>query len=127
MKRIVDFAHTTTGRDYLPYPENGGGLPAQGITSGAGYHADVEPESGLIYARFPPHYPDQPDRGFLFGLMNLSETLERIWNDERMRRIKSSREDAEQLPPLATDGKEIFDEVFRRPENGEEDFGMIST
>ena len=97
------------------------------MTSGKGYHAEVDPDTGLVYARFPPHYPDQPDRGFLFGLMNLAETLERIWNDERMRRIKSSREDAEQLPPLATDGKEIFDEVFRRPENGEEDFGMIST
>ncbi|EED84691.1 predicted protein, partial [Postia placenta Mad-698-R] len=41
------------------------------MTSGKGYTAEVEPETGLIYARFPPHYPDQPDRGFLFGLRSL--------------------------------------------------------
>ena len=127
--RIVDFAHTTTGQDWLPYPPPNG--ETEEVTSGKGYHAEVDPETGLIYARFPPHYPDQPDRGFLFGLMNLGETLERIWNDERLRRIKSSREDpavsAEQLPPLSTRGKEIFDEIFRRPGDGEEDFGMIST
>ncbi|KAI0370188.1 SAICAR synthase-like protein [Pilatotrama ljubarskyi] len=125
--RLVDFAHTTTGRDWLPYPPSG---EVEEVTSGKGYQAEVDPETGLIYARFPPHYPDQPDRGFLFGLMNLAETLEKIWNEERLRRIKSSRDDpsavADQLPPLSTDGKEIFDEIFRT-EDGEEDLGMIST
>ncbi|EJF62894.1 SAICAR synthase-like protein [Dichomitus squalens LYAD-421 SS1] len=126
--RLVDFAHTTTGRDWLPYPPPNGEI--EEVTSGKGYQAEVDPETGLIYARFPPHYPDQPDRGFLFGLMNLAETLEKIWNEERLRRIKSSRDDptaaAEQLPPLSTDGKEVFDKIFRTPD-GEEDFGMIST
>ncbi|OBZ76268.1 hypothetical protein A0H81_03626 [Grifola frondosa] len=126
--RLVDFAHTTTGQDWLPYPPPGG--ETEEVTSGKGYHAEVDPETGLIYARFPPHYPEQPDRGFLFGLMNLAETLERIWNEERIRRIKASRDlpsaMADQLPPLSTDGKEIFDEIFKTPE-GEEDFGMIST
>ncbi|KAI0332499.1 SAICAR synthase-like protein [Cubamyces sp. BRFM 1775] len=125
--RLVDFAHTTTGRDWLPYPPSG---EVEEVTSGKGYQAEVDPETGLIYARFPPHYPDQPDRGFLFGLMNLAETLERIWNEERLRRIKCSRDDpaavADQLPPLSTDGKEIFEEIFRT-EEGEEDLGMIST
>ncbi|KAI1788986.1 SAICAR synthase-like protein [Ganoderma leucocontextum] len=126
--RLVDFAHTTTGRDWLPYPPPGGEVDE--VSSGKGYQAEVDPETGLIYARFPPHYPDQPDRGFLFGLMNLAEALETIWNDERMRRIKSSRENpttvANQLPPLSTDGKEIFDGIFRTP-YGEEDLGFIST
>ncbi|PCH41361.1 SAICAR synthase-like protein [Wolfiporia cocos MD-104 SS10] len=125
--RLVDFAHTTTGRDWLPYPPDGP-TETEEVTSGKGYQADVDPETGLIYARFPPHYPDQPDRGFLFGLMNLAETLETIWNKERIRRIKAPRDHpaADQLPPLSTDGKEIFDEIFRTPE-GEEDLGMIST
>ncbi|KAI0773993.1 hypothetical protein C8Q74DRAFT_1419063 [Fomes fomentarius] len=126
--RLVDFAHTTTGQDWLPYPPPNG--ETEEVTSGKGYHAEVDPETGLIYARFPPHYPDQPDRGFLFGLMNLAGTLEKIWNEERFRRIKGSREDpavaAEQLPPLSTDGKEVFDEIFKTP-NGEEDLGMVST
>ncbi|KAI0676951.1 hypothetical protein C8Q78DRAFT_1141884 [Trametes maxima] len=127
--RLVDFAHTTTGRDWLPCPPRRSG-DVEEVTSGKGYQAEVDPETGLIYARFPPHYPDAPDRGFLFGLMNLAETLEKIWNEERLRRIKSSRDDpaalAEQLPPLSTDGKEIFEEIFPA-EEGEMDLGMIST
>ncbi|TCD71371.1 hypothetical protein EIP91_011142 [Steccherinum ochraceum] len=127
--RIVDFAHTTTGRDWLPSPPP---RPSEteGVTSGKGYQADVDPATGLIYARFPPHYPDEPDRGFLYGLMNLAETLEKIWNEERIRRMKLSRDDptalVDQLPALSTEGKEIFDEIFATPE-GEEDLGMIST
>ncbi|KAJ8522968.1 hypothetical protein ONZ45_g532 [Pleurotus djamor] len=139
--RIVDFAHTTTGRDWLPYPDaftankilsGQHGIPDADITSSSkGYCAEVDPESGRIYARFPPHYPDQPDRGFLFGLKNLASALEQIWNDERIKRIKSARDktgtDREecQLSPLPVDGKEIFDEIF---ESGDgEDTGMIST
>ena len=128
--RLVDFAHTTTGRDWLPYSPTSPGGAVEEVSSGTGYQAEVDPETGLIYARFPPHYPDQPDRGFLFGLMNLAEALGSIWNEERMRRIKSSRDDPtavkSQLPPLSTDRNEIFDEIFRTPD-GEEDLGYIST
>ena len=118
---MVDFAHTTTGRDWLPYPPQGHDR-----------HHDVtchtvDPETGLICARFPPHYPDQPDRGFLTGLRSLSDALERIWNQERIHRIKASRDDPSmvprQLPPLSTDGKDIFNEIFA----DDEDSGMIST
>ncbi|KDQ29064.1 hypothetical protein PLEOSDRAFT_1075892 [Pleurotus ostreatus PC15] len=139
--RIVDFAHTTTGHDWKPYPPsmankvNGTserGMPGTEVTSSSkGYCAEVDPETGLIYARFPPHYPDQPDCGFLFGLKNLALALEQIWNEERIRRIKAARDktglgkDEWQLPPLPTDGKEIFDEIFGTGD--EEDMGMIST
>lgn len=126
--RLVDFAHTTTDRDYLPYPPPGD-REMEEVSSSKGYQAEVDPETGLLYARFPPHYPDQPDRGFLFGLMNLSESLEKIWNEERLRRIKSSRDHLsagdEQLSPLSLEGKEIFAEIFGTPE--EPDLGMIST
>ena len=140
--RIVDFAHTTTGRDYLPYSADrerdrdrdrggGGGNKTREVSSGKGYQADVDPESGLIYARFPPHHPEQPDLGFLFGLRNLSETLHRIWDEERARRFRaSSRADAqeEQLHPLSCDGKEIFDVIFGSSGfPGEIDPGMVST
>jgi inositol-hexakisphosphate kinase len=104
--RIVDFAHTTTAWDWLPYPtneererslasvsantqvsnNNSSSTKPDGLattSSGSGYQAEVDPESGLMYARFPPHFPDQPDRGFLFGLKNLCLTLEKIWNGER--------------------------------------------
>lgn len=127
--RLVDFAHTTTGRDYLPFPENLSRSAAGEVTSGNGYEAPVDPMSGLIYARFPPHYPDQPDRGFLYGLKNLAEALERLWDEERIQRMKASRDDpaavVHHLPPVCTDGKKIFDEIFYP--QGEEDLGMLST
>ncbi|KAJ7095110.1 hypothetical protein B0H15DRAFT_966559 [Mycena belliarum] len=125
--RIVDFAHTTSGRDWLPYSND---PPELTPTQGQGYAADVDPETGFIYARFPPHYPEEADRGFLFGLRSLAATLEQIWNDERIRRIKAYRDDSSvaemRLPPLPTDGKEIFEEIFGNPAE-DEDPGMIST
>ncbi|KIJ20088.1 hypothetical protein PAXINDRAFT_174597 [Paxillus involutus ATCC 200175] len=128
--RIVDFAHTTTGRDWVAYPPPPDRTIIQQTSSSKGYQAEVDGETGIIYARFPPHYPEEPDLGFLFGLKNLTETLEKIWNDERIWRIKVSRDDpsidASQLPPLPTDGKEIFDEIFSSLEPGE-DLGALST
>ena len=128
--RIVDFAHTTTGRDWLSYPASLDRSMSHEITSSEGYHADIDPQNGLIYARFPPHFPDEPDRGFLFGLKSLSEALEKIWNEERIRRIKASRDDpsgvAYQLPPLATDGKEIFEKIFGSVD-ADDDPGTLST
>ena len=128
--RIVDFAHTTTGQDWLPYPPSVDRSTLHEVKSSKGYQAAIDPETGLIYARFPPHFPNEPDRGFLFGLKNLCETLEKIWNDERIRRMKASRDDAatvrNKLPPLSTDGKEIFEKIFGSPE-ADEDSGMIST
>jgi len=123
--RIVDFAHTTTGRDWLPYSEAADhDQPLEVYSSSKGYQAEVDPDTGLLYARFPPHYPDQPDRGFLLGLKNLTASLEEIWNTERIRRVKASRDDPSvaQLTSLNLDGKEIFDQIF-----GEEDMGMISS
>ncbi|KAG8218834.1 hypothetical protein J3R82DRAFT_4512 [Butyriboletus roseoflavus] len=128
--RIVDFAHTTTGRDWSPYPPPPDRAVVQQMSSSKGYQAEVDADSGIIYARFPPHYPKEPDRGFLFGLKTLTEVVEKIWNDERMRQIKVSRDDpsfdTSQLPPLITEGKEIFDEIFGPLEPGE-DPGMLST
>lgn len=148
--RIVDFAHTTTGQDWLPYPDpsmdkyspeylNAQHPKVEEVSSGKGYVADLDPTTGCIYARFPPHYPDQPDRGFLWGLKNVAETLERLWNQERVRRMKGSGtiispgsvnsspysvNDTEQLPPLSAYGKEIFAEVFGEDN---EDLGYISS
>lgn len=130
--RIVDFAHTTTGQDYISLSalaERDRARVAEEFSNASGYLTKVDAETGLICARFPPHYPQQPDRGFLFGLKNLSEMLERLWDEERMRRMKASRDDpsaiAQQLPPVNTDGKAIFEQIFGPP--GAEDLGEIST
>ena len=126
--RIVDFAHTTTGRDWLPYADAKDRNQLHDVLSSSeGYYAEVDPETGLLYARFPPYYPEQPDRGFLVGLKNLTISLEEIWNEERIRRIKAARDNpslaACQIHALYVGGKEIFDEIF--PD--EEDSGMVST
>lgn len=124
--RIVDFAHTTTGRDWLPYPDEPPSARPQDTSGSKGYQAEFDPETGFLHARFPPHYPDQPDRGFLLGLKNITASLERIWNEERIRRAKVGRENPSKvenhLPPLSVEGKEIFEEIFK-----EEDEGMISS
>jgi inositol-hexakisphosphate 5-kinase len=145
--RVVDFAHTTTGHDYLVYPPDRtppDELPSDGerevLKSGKGYQAEVDPETGLLYARFPPHHSELPDLGFLFGLKNLYETLEGIYEEERTRRMKRVPRDAsssssslsgssgnnsadEYLPPLPTEPKEIFSTIFV----DEEDLGMLSS
>jgi len=148
--RVVDFAHTTTGHDYLVSPPDH--LPdnvnEEILKSGKGYQAQVDPETGLLYARFPPHHPDLPDLGFLFGLKNLYESLENTYNEERNRKRKSvSKESATGTPsglggmpssasissssatnddflyPLATEPKDIFTIIF----SDLEDPGMISS
>ncbi|KZT37632.1 SAICAR synthase-like protein [Sistotremastrum suecicum HHB10207 ss-3] len=130
--RIVDFAHTTTGHDYLPAPSGLNLTSMPELSSGKGYEAAMDPETGLLYARFPPHHPEQPDLGFLYGLKNLASALEHIWDDERTKRFKASRFSPtaapEQLGVLNAEGKEIFDVIFgSRGRPGEIDPGMISS
>jgi len=112
----------------LAYPEGYDHRPAPEVGDGKGYSADVDPETGLIYARFLPHNPDEPDRGFLFGLKNVAETLEKLYNDERLRQVKS-RDDSstakDLLPPLSTHSKRVFQEIMKL-ENAD-DWGYLST
>ncbi|EJU06134.1 SAICAR synthase-like protein [Dacryopinax primogenitus] len=115
--RIVDFAHSATGKDYLPHPPPSPGAPE--MLNSNGYDSRVDPVSGLIYARFSPHRPELPDIGFLFGLKNLVHTLDKMWNEERSKRSRAIQEgrmaEAEKLSPLPQDGREVFDTVFGKP------------
>ncbi|KAG8883657.1 hypothetical protein FRB97_006146 [Tulasnella sp. 331] len=128
--RIVDFAHTTTGRDYIPLSARPEVIDGTTAPNTKGYQADVDPETGLLLARFPPKRPEKPDLGFLFGIMNLCKTLETIWNEERAKRFRAAREGkiVEQLSPLSQQGKEIFSAIFERDDPFEGvDPGMLST
>jgi inositol-hexakisphosphate 5-kinase len=141
--RIVDFAHTTTGTDYVPYTSSSdddeGWSAAKTVTSGKGYQAEVDPETGLLYARFPPQHPELPDLGFLFGLKNLYASLVKIWEEEYAQRARLAKEASgggaanssaivdgqEPLSPLRclpTEPAEIFERMFE-----EFDEGMISS
>ncbi|KAG8935866.1 hypothetical protein FRC02_005865 [Tulasnella sp. 418] len=123
--RIVDFAHTTTGRDYVPMPP---GHDSELIDNDKGYEAQVDQATGLLRARFPPKHPEKPDIGFLFGIMNLTKTLAKIYNEERTKRFKAAREgkQVEQLGVLSEDGREIFDVIFDS-HSSDIDPGMLST
>ena len=96
--RVVDFAHTTTGRDFFPFPPASDGVE----DLGKGYDTRIDESTGLAMARFPPKHRDQPDLGFIFGLKSVCEALREIWLDEmggldgtRMREIESGMENAE--------------------------------
>ncbi|KAG9003307.1 hypothetical protein FRB90_011202 [Tulasnella sp. 427] len=128
--RIVDFAHTTTGRDYVRM-DGRDDIPEEiRNPTEKGYKADIDPETGLLYARFPPHHPEKPDLGFLFGILNLCKSLEGIYNEERTKRFKAAREgqSVEQLTPLSYHSKDIFSAIFEtdNPYN-DIDPGMLST
>jgi inositol-hexakisphosphate kinase len=131
MIRLVDFAHTTTGQDYIVVPNGGEGKRSGSLSSGNGYLADIDEETGLIIARYPPRNEHLPDMGFLFGLRNIALTLEEIWNDERLRRSKASRVSTSvepQLGLLPKHGKDIFGSIFgTRDQPGEFDPGMMSS
>ncbi|KZV69216.1 SAICAR synthase-like protein [Peniophora sp. CONT] len=151
--RIVDFAHMTTGRDYFVVPqeelekeraaekerEKERAIKSEHGEEGEkepGYTGGVDPSTGLVRARFPPHYPDEPDRGFLFGLRSIARALEGMWERERLRRAKRARDEPEQasksgrglLAPLSVPGGEVFEELFGDAEEGDVyDSGYIST
>ncbi|QRW01769.1 inositol-hexakisphosphate kinase [Ceratobasidium sp. AG-Ba] len=126
--RLVDFAHTITNKEYTVVPPD----YEDEQPKGKGYGTAIDP-SGRLYARFPPHRPEEPDYGFLFGIKNLCSTLRSIWDEERGRRHKAARDGdqrVDQLPALSTEGRQIFDEIFgtsHRSGDTSVDPGMLST
>lgn len=132
--RIVDFAHTTTGTDYLPYSSNaedpeGRSATKSTVASGKGYQAPVDPETGVLYARFPPHHPELPDLGFLFGLKSLYSSLVAIW-EEHAQKAKPAREassgGASLSSPTTTDGQEPLSPLYSLPTEPAEIFQKIA-
>lgn len=101
--RLIDFAHCTTGDDFvLPDDESWG----------------AEPD--LPRARFPPSHPNAPDLGFLLGLRSICSALRDTWDSERERRAS---EGGELLGELNVKGGDTFDKIF----GGDLELGEIST
>ncbi|KAJ9121550.1 hypothetical protein QFC22_002169 [Naganishia vaughanmartiniae] len=103
--RIVDFAHPTTGQDFLPP------IPNEDTSNmGKGYDGKMDPVTGLPHARFPPKHPSDPDLGFLYGLKSITDSLTEIYQSEKEKRVS---EGADHLPSLNTCPDEhIFDKLF---------------
>jgi hypothetical protein len=86
--RLIDFAHCTTGDDFLPpLSESDYGFPSP---------SDHRPR-----ASFPPTHPNQPDLGFLLGLKSLCAALRMIWDEETKGGVS-----------LKIDGEGVFEEIF---------------
>ncbi|GJN92683.1 hypothetical protein Rhopal_005718-T1 [Rhodotorula paludigena] len=95
--RLIDFAHCTTGKDFLN-PEEGDSL---GLEPG-----DFSPD-GKVVARFPPTHDKQPDRGFALGLRSLCAALRMIWADEwRAGHLEGMPRE------LHVDGEDVFRNVW---------------
>jgi inositol-hexakisphosphate kinase len=103
--RIVDFAHPTTGQDFLPP------IPNEDTSNmGKGYDGKNDPVTGLPHARFPPKHPNDPDLGFLYGLKSITDSLTEIYQSEKEKRVSHG---ADHLPSLNTCPDEhIFQKLF---------------
>jgi hypothetical protein len=114
--RIVDFAHTTTGKDIrFPYPPGVSDPP----NMGKGYETLFD-DVGLALARFPPHHPSEADMGFIFGIRSVVHSLTDIYNSER----EARRAVGNPAPPLpAFENAGVFDALF--PDDF--DSGYLST
>ncbi|KAK4698942.1 inositol-hexakisphosphate 5-kinase, partial [Phenoliferia sp. Uapishka_3] len=85
--RLIDFAHCTTGDDFV--------LP--------GEEDDFD---GRVVATYPPTHPNQPDLGFLLGLKSLCAALKQIW-------AKETKGPNDTHPrTLTVAGEEIFETIF---------------
>lgn len=123
--RIIDFAHCTTGHDYI-YPDED-----------ASDEAELEAlrAAGRPIVRFPPQWRDGPDSGYLFGLQNLARSFEEIWDRERERRKVEAEKQAKEsgvqeeeqlkiliqkadLGDLVIDGSDVFDGIFADSSDG---------
>ncbi|CED84810.1 Inositol polyphosphate multikinase, component of the ARGR transcription regulatory complex [Phaffia rhodozyma] len=101
--RIVDFAHTTTGKDYVPlHPSMDDDIDPDSL--GKGYKTVFDAESGKAIARFPPTHPDKPDEGFIFGIKNVCDSLIQIWDRERLARRKTLKAKEKEERDLAGAG-----------------------
>jgi hypothetical protein len=83
--RLIDFAHCTTGDDFLTPTED--------------KDAPIDDDRRPI-ARFPPTHANLPDTGFLLGLRSLCSSLREIWRRE------TGDED------LKVEGEDVFDHIF---------------
>lgn len=104
--RIVDFAHTTTGQDIVyPYPPDVVDPPDMG----KGYLTLEDKATGRPLARFPPHHPEGPDLGFIFGICSIVASLRSIYASE-MERRRANGQPAPALPSF--ENADVFDKLF---------------
>ncbi|CAO1623944.1 unnamed protein product [Parajaminaea phylloscopi] len=87
--RIIDFAHCTTGKDFL-FPDDPDFEAQKAEIDRLNERLANGLEDAAIHplpiARFPPRDRQGPDPGYLWGLQRLAESFYAIWDKERERR-----------------------------------------
>lgn len=102
--RLIDFAHCTTGDDFVP-PNDDQSVP----------HLDAH--DSRVLATFPPTHPDQPDLGFLLGLKSLCAALKMIWaeeeeHDDSLKKRNHRGGGGRGSADLRIEGEDIFLKIF---------------
>lgn len=98
--RLIDFAHCTTGDDFVPPRVEGEAVD------------ENEVDDNQIRATFPPTHPNQPDLGFLLGLKSLCAALKGIWETEEEKRRASAGLGGKPVGKLRVPGEEVFEDIF---------------
>lgn len=101
--RLIDFAHCTTGDDYIDISTLSSSPPSSSVPP----PSSSEPQK--ILATFPPTHPNQPDLGFLLGLKSLCAALKMIWKEEQIQ-LGTGKE----LEGLSVEGEMVFERIFGR-------------
>ncbi|GAA5888410.1 hypothetical protein JCM5296_000619 [Sporobolomyces johnsonii] len=102
--RLIDFAHCTTGDDFIP--------PSEAASLSPGLEPGEPAPDGRIVARFPPTHPNQPDLGFLLGLRSLCAALKMIWADEWDRGNVPARLGGRELKGI--EGEDVWERIWGR-------------
>ncbi|KAK0550808.1 inositol polyphosphate kinase kcs1 [Tilletia horrida] len=98
--RIIDFAHCTTGSDFI-FP----GDDLEDFAKEENEEGDGSATNRRPFARFPPKDREGPDYGYLWGLKNLARSFEEIWELERTRRLRGGKSDSSSAETVPVDVK----------------------
>lgn len=144
--RIIDFAHCTTGKDFL-FPDDPDFETQKEEIERLNQRLACGLESSTIHpipiARFPPRNRFGPDSGYLWGLQRLCQSFYAIWEKERQRRkaeaveallrsggniVSEKDKDREirgvDVGELKVEDADVFDDVFG---DGEGQVGYVSS
>ncbi|KAH8924572.1 SAICAR synthase-like protein [Atractiella rhizophila] len=82
------------------------------------YRRELEEETSLPRATFPPTHPNQPDVGFILGLKSLCAALKIVWREEQRRRLENGEKP---LEDLKVEGDDVWHQIFGP---GSSEFGL---
>lgn len=142
--RIIDFAHCTTGKDFL-FPDDPNfearREEIERLNDRIAHGLENPVVQAMPIARFPPKDRHGPDSGYLWGLQRLAQSFHAIWDKERQRRRNQAVEklrqgdasiseddegkaaDAADPGDLKVEDADVFEDIFG---SGQDRLGYVS-